>query len=81
MRVILFTGFLLFSLAVLYVVTKRMGLLKLQRKVMATLKAGMAGQVEIGPKAGGNGIKVAHVHENAVPKLDVPIEQPMHDEL
>ncbi|KAI3819155.1 hypothetical protein L1987_12980 [Smallanthus sonchifolius] len=33
----------LFSLAVLYVVSKRIGILKLQRKVVGAIKAGMAG--------------------------------------
>ncbi|KAJ0985250.1 hypothetical protein J5N97_003606 [Dioscorea zingiberensis] len=39
-RVILVTGFLLFSSAVLYVVSKRVGLLALQRKLLATIKSG-----------------------------------------
>ena len=36
-------GFILFTLAVLYVVSKRIGLLKLQRKVTAAIKAGAKG--------------------------------------
>ena len=43
-RVILAVGFFLFSCAVLYVVSKRIGVLALQRKVTAALKAGMAGK-------------------------------------
>ncbi|KAL0456886.1 UNVERIFIED_CONTAM: hypothetical protein Slati_1027800 [Sesamum latifolium] len=53
-RVIIVVGFLVFSLAVLYVVSKRIGILKLQRKIIAAAKAGMAGREEIVvPIAGG----------------------------
>ncbi|KAL3713942.1 hypothetical protein ACJRO7_036347 [Eucalyptus globulus] len=40
--IIIAVGFILFSCVVLCVVSKHIGLLKLQRKVTATLKAGMA---------------------------------------
>ncbi|XP_031099188.1 uncharacterized protein LOC116003162 [Ipomoea triloba] len=81
-RVILVAGFLLFALAVLYVVSKRIGLLKLQRKVMEAVKSGMAGQVEIVPRAGGDGgANIVQIEQNAVPTLNVPLEQHMHDEL
>ncbi|XP_019169880.1 PREDICTED: uncharacterized protein LOC109165532 [Ipomoea nil] len=80
-RVILVVGFLLFALAVLYVVSKRIGLLKLQRKVMEAVKSGMAGQVEIVPRAGGDGANIVQIQQNAVPMLNVPLEQHMHDEL
>ncbi|KAH6770276.1 Sec20 family protein [Perilla frutescens var. hirtella] len=80
-RLILITGFLIFSLAVLYVVSKRIGILKLQRKVVAAVKAGMAGQEEIAAIGGRDGVNVAPVHQNMVPDLNVPLEQPMHDEL
>nr|GEV13046.1 sec20 family protein [Tanacetum cinerariifolium] len=47
-RIILIVGFTLFSLAVLYVVSKRIGILKLQRKVVGAIKAGMAsGKAEV----------------------------------
>ncbi|KAK2967932.1 hypothetical protein RJ640_010542 [Escallonia rubra] len=78
-RVILVIGFLLFSLAVLYVVSKRIGLLKLQRKVTAAIKAGMAGQAEMGPLV--DGLNLAQARQNAVPELEVALEQAMHDEL
>ncbi|KAJ8547168.1 hypothetical protein K7X08_010754 [Anisodus acutangulus] len=79
-RVILVVGFIIFSLAVLYVVSKRMGLLKLQRKFIEAVKSGTAGQVEI--VAGGRqGANVAQVQMNPVPELNVPLEQAMHDEL
>lgn len=79
---ILITGFLLFSLAVLYVVSKRVGILKLQRQVLSAVKAGMAGKEEIAPIIGGrDGMNVVPV-PNRVPELNVPLEQPMmHDEL
>ncbi|GFY97991.1 Sec20 family protein [Actinidia rufa] len=80
-RVILVIGFLLFSCAVLYVISKRMGLLMLQRKVTAALKAGMAGQADIGLRPGGNGLNLPLGRENAVHRVDLPLEQPMHDEL
>ncbi|KAL9161934.1 hypothetical protein ABFS82_07G053700 [Erythranthe guttata] len=78
-RVILITGLILFSLAVLYVVSKRVGVLKLQRKVIDAVKAGMAAQQEeIG---GRDGINVAPVNPVVVPELNIPLEHPMHDEL
>ena len=80
-RVILVIGFLFFSCAVLYVVSKRMGLLKLQRKVTAALKAGMAGQADIGLRPDRNGLNLALGHENAVHRVNLPLEQPIHDEL
>ncbi|KAH0634319.1 uncharacterized protein [Solanum tuberosum] len=81
-RVILVVGFILFSLAVLYVVSKRMGLLKLQRKLIEAVKSGTAGQMEIIAGAGRQGANVAQVQMNpAVPELNVPLEQAMHDEL
>ncbi|MCD7457921.1 Protein transport protein sec20 [Datura stramonium] len=81
-RVILVVGFIIFSLAVLYVVSKRMGLLKLQRKLIKAVKSGTAGQVEIIAGAGGQGANVAQVQMNpVVPELNVPLEQAMHDEL
>ncbi|KAG6668525.1 uncharacterized protein LOC122276310 [Carya illinoinensis] len=80
-RLILAVGVFLFSCAVLYVVSKRIGILKLQRKVIAALKAGMVGQAEIGQRAGADGINLPQVHENAVHEVDIPLEQHMHDEL
>lgn len=88
-RVILAVGFFLFSCAVLYVVSKRIGVLALQRKVTAALKAGMAGKGAIKaravedaiPRVIEDGIDVAQVLDNAVPKVEEPVEQAMHDEL
>lgn len=75
-RVILAVGFFLFSCAVLYVVSKRFGILKLQQKVTAAIKAGMVGQAKIGDGAVANGI-----NDNAVYSLDVPLDRHMRDEL
>ncbi|WMV48111.1 hypothetical protein MTR67_041496 [Solanum verrucosum] len=81
-RVILVVGFIIFSLAVLYVVSKRMGLLKLQRKLIEAVKSGTAGQMEIIAGAGRQGANVAQVQMNpVVPELNVPLKQAMHDEL
>lgn len=85
-RVILAVGFLLFSLAVLYVVSKRIGILKLQRTVTAAIRSGMAGQANILQRPGGDGLRLQppRVHHNAVPDPGVDVValgQPMHDEL
>lgn len=81
-RVILVVGFIIFSLVVLYVVSKRMGILKLQRKLIQAVKSGTAGQVEIIAEAGRQGANVAQIQMNpVVPELNVPLEQAMHDEL
>lgn len=79
---ILAVGFLLFSLAVLYVVSKRIGILKLQRTVTAAIRSGMAGQANILPRPG-DVLQPPRVHHNAVPDpgVDVALGQPMHDEL
>ncbi|KAB5537706.1 hypothetical protein DKX38_015239 [Salix brachista] len=96
-RVILVVGVFLFSCAVLYVVSKRIGILAVQRKVTAALKASMAGKGAIKaravedaipravkeaiPRAVDDGINVAQVLDNAVPMVEVPVEQAIHDEL
>ncbi|KAJ9182974.1 hypothetical protein P3X46_006900 [Hevea brasiliensis] len=80
-RVILAVGFFLFSFAVLYVVSKRIGLLKLQRTVTAAIKAGMDRRGEIRPRGVEDGVDIAQVYENVVRKGEVPLDQPMHDEL
>ncbi|CAH9114932.1 unnamed protein product [Cuscuta europaea] len=72
-RVILVVGFLLFSLAVLFVVSKRIGLLRLQQKVMEAVKSGgMTGKMEVVPGAAAG---------DFVAPLNIPLEQHMHDEL
>ncbi|KAF7837407.1 putative vesicle transporter Sec20 [Senna tora] len=66
-RVILGVGFFLFSLAVLYVVSKRVGILTLQRKVTEAIKGGLVSQVDLRPQA---------VHN-----AEAPLDQRMRDEL
>lgn len=81
-RVILVLGLMLFSCAVLYVVSKRIGLLKFQRQVTAAIKAGMARQPEIRPGAAEDVVNLAQVYrDNAAPNMEVPLQRPMHDEL
>lgn len=74
-------GFFLFSLAVLYVVSKRIGLLKLQRKVTEAIKAGMVGQVELRPQAVVNDMNLHQVIGDRVHNTEAPLEQRIHDEL
>nr|XP_027119553.1 uncharacterized protein LOC113736683 [Coffea arabica] len=80
-RIIMVVGFLLFSLAVLYVVSKRIGLLKLQRTLMDAVKGGVVNEAGVLPRGGGNGVNIPQMNEDAVPLLDVPLERHMRDEL
>ncbi|XP_010532820.1 PREDICTED: uncharacterized protein LOC104808740 [Tarenaya hassleriana] len=81
-RLILVVGFLLFSCAVLYVVSKRIGILKLQRMATAAIKAaGMAGKAANGAGGVGDGMHLGKLDGNAVPNVINPQEQRMHDEL
>lgn len=80
-RVILGVGFLLFSLAVLYVVSKRIGILALQRKVTDAIKAGMVGQAELRPQAVVDDVNLHHVRGDRVHNTEAPLEQRIHDEL
>lgn len=73
---------MLFSCAVLYVVSKRIGLLKLQRTVTAAIKAGMVRQANIRQGGAGDGLNLGPpLHDNGIPEVEVPLEQHMHDEL
>ena len=74
---IILVGFLLFSLAVLYVVSTRIGILKLQRKVIGAAKARTAGKADI-DKININ--HLAQVNEHGVPNVDVDLEHHIHDE-
>ena len=49
-RIILTIGFLVFSLAVLYVVSRRIGLLTLQRKLADAIRSGSISAEDIIPK-------------------------------
>lgn len=87
-RVILITGFLVFTSAVLYVVSKRVGLLKLQRKISAAIKSGSVGREVAG--IAGEGLNRVRAHNaeiaeefvNHVRAIDVDIPvQHLNDEL
>ncbi|KAG9440774.1 hypothetical protein H6P81_020939 [Aristolochia fimbriata] len=78
-RVILVIGFICFISAVLYVVSKRVGLLKLQRKLAAAIKSGSVGVQDI---VGGVATLLAEddLHQDIlVPQADPLVN--MHDEL
>ncbi|KAL9230732.1 hypothetical protein vseg_006046 [Gypsophila vaccaria] len=80
-RIVLIVGFLAFSLAVLYVVSKRIGILKLQRLVIASIKGGMAKRAAIGQQPAPNGINILP-HDNIPPTIDDNLaEHVFHDEL
>ncbi|CAN7011928.1 unnamed protein product [Brassica rapa subsp. trilocularis] len=70
-RVILIIGFSLFACAVLYVVSKRIGILRLQQMATAAIKARLAGTPLVQQFDGGN----------TVPNVNIHIQQRLHDEL
>ncbi|XP_058101360.1 uncharacterized protein LOC131245726 [Magnolia sinica] len=75
-RVILVVGLLLFSSAVLYVVSKRIGLLKLQRKLTAAIKGGSVGHLnELVPGletlGAGDGLNHVPHHDHVHPDVEV----------
>lgn len=80
-RVIIVVGFLLFSLAVLYVVSKRIGLLKLQRVVIASIKAGMYRGAGAGQQPAEGGLNFLQ-HDDVPPTIGAnPAQNVLHDEL
>ncbi|KAM0855976.1 hypothetical protein ACQ4PT_049428 [Festuca glaucescens] len=70
-RIILTIGFLIFSLAVLYVVSRRIGLLTLQRKLADAIRSGSISAEDI----------VAKVHHGPAPANAPPSVPPVYDEL
>jgi protein transport protein SEC20 len=70
-RIILMIGFLIFSLAVLYVVSRRIGLLTLQRKLADAIRSGSISAEDI----------VAKVHHGPAPANAPPSVPPVYDEL
>ncbi|XP_047182341.1 uncharacterized protein LOC124848648 [Vigna umbellata] len=80
-RLILGIGFFLFSLAVLYVVSKRIGLLTLQRKITEAIKAGVVGQADLRPQAVAGNVNLHQVRVDHVHNIEAPLEQRIHDEL
>ncbi|MCL7048481.1 hypothetical protein MKW94_009016 [Papaver nudicaule] len=79
-RLILLVGFILFSCAVLYVISKRIGLLKFQRKVTEAIKAGMIVPGDLGAGVAENVFNGVRIDGNVVPNVEVPPLE-MHDEL
>ncbi|KAI3979955.1 hypothetical protein MKX01_042609 [Papaver californicum] len=79
-RLTLLVGFFLFSCAVFYVMSKRIGLLKLQRKVTEAIKAGMIVPGDLGDGVAENGFNGVRIDDNGVPNVEVPPLE-MHDEL
>ncbi|RID53201.1 hypothetical protein BRARA_G00617 [Brassica rapa] len=77
-RVILIIGFSLFVCAVLYVVSKRIGILKLQQMATAAIKAQLAGKA-----ANGDAMPLGQEFDggNTVPNVGIPLQQRLHDEL
>ncbi|KAK9084414.1 hypothetical protein Scep_030885 [Stephania cephalantha] len=73
-RMIVGALFVIFCCAVLYVVSKRIGLLALQMKVIAAIKAGMIREVPMGPGAVDNVLNPVQppLHEEVVLNAEVP---------
>lgn len=80
-RIILAVGFFFFSLAVLYVVSKRIGLLKLQRMATAAIKAGMVKQADNIPRDINHGRNPIQGNEDLVYKVEHAQERHVRDEL
>ncbi|GAB2295319.1 hypothetical protein Dimus_029491 [Dionaea muscipula] len=80
-RIILTVGFILFSCAVLYVASKRIGLLKLQQKVTSAIRAGMVKEANHGLQPAGDIINIVHNDNVVLDAGDPPLDNPMHDEL
>ncbi|XP_010513385.1 PREDICTED: uncharacterized protein LOC104789373 [Camelina sativa] len=79
-RIILIVGFSLFVIAVVYVVSKRIGILKLQRMATAAIKAQLAGRAANG--VGDDAMPLGQQFDgNTVPTVNIPPQQRMHDEL
>nr|AAM65994.1 unknown [Arabidopsis thaliana] len=79
-RIILIVGFSLFVFAVVYVVSKRIGILKLQRMATAAIKAQLAGKAAKG--VGDDVMPLGQQFDgNTVPTVNIPLQQRMHDEL
>jgi protein transport protein SEC20 len=68
--VILTAGFIIFSLAVLYVVSRRIGLLTLQRKLADAIRSGSLSAEDLVAKAQQHGPAAAGVAAPAPPIYD-----------
>ncbi|XP_072984046.1 uncharacterized protein [Typha latifolia] len=83
-RAIIIVGFLIFSTAVLYVVSKRIGLLKLQRKIIAAIRSGAIANeeviIDVQRLGADNGLTPAQAAGNAVPQAEMLLPH-VYDEL
>ncbi|KAJ3695673.1 hypothetical protein LUZ60_001050 [Juncus effusus] len=70
-RIVLTVGFLIFVTAVLYVVSKRVGVLTLQRKIVSAIKSGSIPNkdVIVGIGRAGNGLPVVKNPGNEIPNV------------
>ncbi|XP_072961441.1 uncharacterized protein [Typha angustifolia] len=83
-RAIIIVGFLIFSTSVLYVVSKRIGLLKLQRKVIAAIRSGAIANeeviIDVQRLGADNGLTPAQAAGKAVPQAEMLLPH-VYDEL
>ncbi|XP_057518568.1 uncharacterized protein LOC130799479 [Amaranthus tricolor] len=80
-RIIIVVGFFLFSLAVAYVVSKRIGILKLQRLVIASIKSGVVRRAGVRQQPAANGLDVLQ-HDIVPPTIGAnPAEHVLNEEL
>ncbi|KAI3890482.1 hypothetical protein MKX03_025024 [Papaver bracteatum] len=79
-RLLLFGGCFMFSCAVFYVVSKRIGVFFLLRKVTEAIKTGTIVPGDLGAGVAENGFNGVRIHDNGIPNVEVP-PLGMHDEL
>ncbi|RZC89776.1 hypothetical protein C5167_035771 [Papaver somniferum] len=80
-RLILFGGCFMFSCAVFYVVSKRIGVFLLLRKVTEAMKAGTIVPGDLGAGVAENGFNGVRIDDNGIPDVEVPPLEMMRDEL
>ncbi|XP_026456428.1 uncharacterized protein LOC113357284 [Papaver somniferum] len=80
-RLILFGGCFMFSCAVFYVVSKRIGVFLLLRKVTEAMKAGTIVPGDLGAGVAENGFNGVRIDDNGIPNVEVPPLEMMRDEL
>ncbi|KAI3863877.1 hypothetical protein MKW98_031469 [Papaver atlanticum] len=79
-RLLLFGGCFMFSCAVFYVVSKRIGVFFLLRKVTEAIKTGTIVPGDLGAGVAENGFNGVRIDDNGIPNVEVP-PLGMHDEL
>lgn len=78
-RVILIIGFSLFACAVRYVVSKGIGILRLQQMATTVIKARLVGNAANGDATTSLGQQFDR--RNTVPTVNIPLQQRLHDDL